>query len=45
MVHDSELALYPVVLMEGKGDVKKWTETVIAQLKKRQDIQAGEHGV
>jgi hypothetical protein len=34
MVHDSELALYPVVLMEGKGDVKKWTETIIAQLKK-----------
>jgi hypothetical protein len=41
MVHDSELALYPVVLMEGKGDVKKWTESVTAQLKKRQNIQAG----
>jgi hypothetical protein len=35
MVQDSELALYPVVLMEGKGDVKKWTESIIAQLKKR----------
>jgi hypothetical protein len=34
MVRDSELALYPVVLMEEKGDVKKWTESVTAQLKK-----------
>jgi hypothetical protein len=41
MVHDSELDLYPVVLMEGKGDIKKWTESVTAQLKKRQDMQAG----
>jgi hypothetical protein len=41
MVHDSELALYPVVLMEGKDDVKTWTKSVTAQLKKRQDIQAG----
>jgi hypothetical protein len=45
LVHDSELALYPVVLMEGNDDIKKWTETVTAQLKKRQNIQAGNHGV
>jgi hypothetical protein len=45
MVHDSELVLYPVVLMEGKGDVKKWTECITAQLKKRQEIQADKHGV
>jgi hypothetical protein len=41
MVRDSELVLYPIVLMEEKGDVKKWTESVTAQLKKRQDIQEG----
>jgi hypothetical protein len=35
MVHDSELVLYPVVLLEGKGDIKKWTKSVTAQLKKR----------
>jgi hypothetical protein len=45
MVHDSELALYPVVLMEGKDDAKKWTETILAQLKKRQNTQAGKYGV
>jgi hypothetical protein len=45
MVRDSELALYPVVLMEGRDDVKKWTKTIAAQLKKRQDIQAGTYGV
>jgi hypothetical protein len=39
MVHDSELALYPVVLMEGKGDAKKWTESVTAQLKNRKSVQ------
>ncbi|MDR1506745.1 MAG: hypothetical protein LBI67_06540 [Treponema sp.] len=35
LVHDSEITLYPVVLMEGKDNVKKWTESVTAQLKKR----------
>jgi hypothetical protein len=34
MVHDSEITLYPDVLMEGKGDVKKWTKNVAKQLKK-----------
>jgi hypothetical protein len=40
-VHDSELALYPVVLMKEKDDVKKWTESVAAGLKERKDLQAG----
>jgi hypothetical protein len=35
LVHDSELALYPVALMDGKGDVKKWTKSIVDQLKKR----------
>ncbi|MDR0403414.1 MAG: hypothetical protein LBH35_07505 [Treponema sp.] len=41
MVHDSELALHPVVLMEGKGDVEEWAKSVTARLVNRQNTEAG----
>jgi hypothetical protein len=38
LVHDSELALHPVVLTGEKDDIKKWTETITAQLNERPNL-------